>query len=149
MSRQAIAVICAGSAIVVAAGCGGGSGSEAKRSSADAARARRLCPNVISAEKRYVAATTAMSIRFSKTRLVHRTVQASEALSEKSAELGRSGSVRDKRQLAALVGALSRQQQVLRAFERHDVAQASKLATNINAPLRQGLADLHTICRSA
>jgi hypothetical protein len=147
MGRRAIAVVSSAiSAMFLAVGCGGGSGSS---SATNKSSAKRLCPTVLAAEKRYSAATAAMSLRFYNKPLEIRARKATEALLPKVEGLQRASAGSQKDKLQPLVTALSNQVKTLEGFEKHDLAAVAKYGNSVNVPLRQGLTNLQKICGSA
>jgi hypothetical protein len=142
--RRAIAVSsCAASIMALVSGCGGASSSD---SATNRASAKRLCPTVLAAEKRYTAATTAMSVRFYDKPLETRARRAIEALVPKVEELQRASVASQRSKLVPLVFALSNQLKTLKGFEKHDLAQVAKYGNSVNVPLRQGMKNLRAIC---
>jgi hypothetical protein len=147
MGRRAIAVICSMSmAAILAGGCGGGGSAS---SSAATAQVKALCPAVLAAKQRYTNATAALSLRFSNLKLVRPARAATEKLRAEAEKLERAVGASDKAKLAPFNLALFKQERVLRAFQAHDPATASKYGNGINAPLAQGLSDLSAICVTA
>jgi hypothetical protein len=147
MGRRTIAVICSVSmAATVAGGCGGGGSAS---SSAATAQVKTLCPAVLAAKQRYTNATAALSLRFSNLKLVRPARAATEKLRAEAEKLERAVGASDKTKLGRFNFALFNQERVLRAFEAHDPATASKYGKDINAPLAEGLTELSAICASA
>jgi hypothetical protein len=144
----AIAMLCsAAGASVLALGCGDkNSDGTAKAAARSRAAARAQCPSLLKAEHRYDQATQAMGLRFTVKPLERRAQSSAEAFLASVQQLARASAGRQQHQLTSLAGALSNQVKTLRALVRHDLAQAQKYGNAINVPLRQGRADLRTIC---
>ena len=149
MGRRAIAVVsCAASIVALIAGCGGGSSTDSASSTTNRASAKRLCPTVLAAQKRYTAATLAMSLRFHDKPLETRARKAIEALLPKVEELQRASVASQRSRLQPLATALFNQLMTLKGFEKNDLAQVAKYGNSVNVPLGQGTKNLRAICGS-